>query len=76
MIYELIINYSQLTKGFFLVFVERINSKFGLHIKNKENVYFQHINQIKKLLNDVIFKKVIYIYIYGLNEYSTVYLFF
>ena len=64
MIYELIINYSQLTQGFFLVFVERINSKFGLHIKNKENVYFQHINQIKKLLNDVIFKKVIYIYIY------------
>ena len=63
MIYELIINYSQLTKGFFLV-VERINSKFGLHIKNKENVYFQHIKQIKKLLNDVIFKKVIYIYIY------------
>ena len=64
MIYELIINYSQLTQGFILVVVERINSKFGLHIKNKENVYFQHINQIKKLLNDVIFTKVIYIYIY------------
>ena len=63
MIYELIINYSQLTQGFFLVVVERINSKFGLHIKNKENVYFQHINQIKKIIKWCnIQKSFIYIY--------------